>query len=59
MNRIQMNWDKEEIKRAVFNGYCLYINAESLKNQFRDGNLLGLLITSDFYLDENQLNFLK
>lgn len=59
MMRFPINKSIEEIKRAVFNGYCFYINGESLKKQFRDGNLLGLLITSDFYLDENQLNFLK
>jgi hypothetical protein len=53
------NLNKNDIKRFVLNGYCFYINIESLKHQFRDGNLLGLLIISDFYLDENLLNFLR
>jgi hypothetical protein len=48
--------DKEEIKMMVLNSYCYFINADLLKKKW---NQLGLLIISDWYLDENQLNYLR
>jgi hypothetical protein len=50
--------DLEELKSVIFNGFCVFYNIED--NFWLDDKLLlGMLIVTDFYLDQNQLNFLR
>ena len=51
--------DTEAIKEMTFNGYCCYISNENLHEMYKENNPIGLLILSDWYLDQNQLNFIK
>jgi hypothetical protein len=50
--------DLEELKTIIFNGFCVFYSKE---DNFRSHHelLLGMLIVTDWYLDQNQLNCLK
>jgi hypothetical protein len=48
----------EELKAIIFNGFCLFYSKE--ENFWLDTTLLlGILIVTDWYLDQNQMNYLK
>ena len=49
-------FDKEKLKMKLINKYCYFINNDLLKKKI---NPIGLLIITDWYLDENQINYLK
>jgi hypothetical protein len=49
-------FDKEKMKMKLINKYCYFINNDLLKKKI---NPIGLLIITDWYLDENQINYLK
>jgi hypothetical protein len=51
--------DREEIKANALNSYCLFINNNILNSEFKSLNPIGLLVCCDWYLDENQLNFIR
>jgi Leucine-rich repeat (LRR) protein len=52
----QESLDKEKMKMKIINSYCYFINNDLLKKKI---NPLGLLIITDWYLDDNQINYLK
>ncbi len=47
----------EELKAATLNGFCVFYNIED-HYWLDDKLLLGMLIVTDFYLDQNQLDYL-
>jgi hypothetical protein len=50
--------DLEELKATILNGFCVfYIKEDNFL--LDDTLLLGILIVTDWYLDENQLKCLK
>jgi len=50
--------DLEELKDIIFNGFCVFYSKKD--NFWLDRTLLlGMLIVTDWYLDQNQLNCLK
>jgi hypothetical protein len=51
--------DRENIKLKVLTSYCLFISRDKLKDEFKRLVTLGILIITDWYLDENQINFLR
>jgi hypothetical protein len=51
--------DKEAVKTIALSTFCTFISNYNLRNDYRNKNALGLLIVCDWYLDENQLNFVK
>jgi hypothetical protein len=50
---------KEEIKSKALTVYCYFTSKANLKNDFVKLVLLGVLIVTDWYLDENQINYLR
>jgi hypothetical protein len=50
--------DKEEIKRKALKNYVAFINLNEFYDKVIDENIVGMLIKVDWYLDENQINFL-
>ena len=48
--------DKEKFKANVFTGFCVYLR--DLGGYFKEKNI-GLFVETDWYLDENQINFLR
>ena len=50
--------DLEELKAIIFNGFCVFYNKEN-HLQLDSELLLGKLIITDWYLDQNQLNSLR
>jgi hypothetical protein len=52
--------NKEKIKRNALKNYAIYIKSNELKEKFRISNSrLGILLQSNWYIDENQLIFIK
>ena len=50
--------DLEELKAIIFNGFCVFYSKKD--NFWLDRTLLlGMLIVTDWYLDQNQLKCLK
>jgi hypothetical protein len=50
--------DLEELKAKILNGFCVFYNKKD--NFWSDSTLLlGMLIVTDWYLDQNQLNYLR
>ncbi len=58
-NEITGQYDKEAIKADLANGFCVFIRSEELDESIKIDNPIGLLIETDWYLDENQLNYIK
>jgi hypothetical protein len=55
-NEIKINL--ERLKAEILKGYCFFLAAKNL-NESVKSNPIGLLITTDWYLDTFQLNYLK
>ncbi len=53
------NLDIEDIKTNILSGYCSFIRSNLLKDQMKLNNKIGILFITDWYLDKNQLNYLK
>ena len=51
--------DAENIKANVLSCYCSFIQNNLLKDHMRLKNKIGILFITDWYLDRNQLNYLK
>jgi hypothetical protein len=51
--------DKEEIKALALKHYCAFVSNNVLKNEFKNKNPLGVFIVSDWYLNQNQLDFIR
>jgi hypothetical protein len=58
-NEITGQYDKDAIKADLANGFCVFIRREELDESIKIDNPIGLLIETDWYLDENQLNYIK
>jgi hypothetical protein len=51
--------DLEELKSIIFNGFCVLFNKEDHFWYYEDDIFIGLLIVTDWYLDQNQLDYLR
>ena len=54
--RVETN-DFEELKAIIIDGFCVFYSKEDTL-WLESTHLLGLLIVTDWYLDQNQLNSL-
>lgn len=50
---------KENVKINALKNYCSFISNACLKKEYKNKNQIGLLIITDWYLDQNQLNYIK
>ncbi len=51
--------NKEDIKSNAFSKYCTFINGDYLKVDLKDKFKIGIFIECDWYLNKNQINYLK
>ena len=51
--------NKEKINASELIGYCLFVNKTNLKNELKQKVTLGVLVVTDWYLDQNQRNFIR
>ena len=51
--------NKEDIKSNAFSKYCTFINGDYLKDDLKDKFKIGIFIECDWYLNNNQINYLK
>jgi hypothetical protein len=51
--------DKEDIKALVFKQYCAFVSNNVLDKNYKNKNPLGVFIISDWYLNPNQLDFIR
>jgi hypothetical protein len=51
--------DKEDIKALVLTQYCSFVSNKVLNKNYKNKNDLGVFITSDWYLNPNQLDFIR
>lgn len=51
--------DKNMIKSMILNKCCYFIRSDYLMDKIIPDNIIGLIIITDWFLDENQINFLK
>jgi hypothetical protein len=51
--------NKEDIKTQGIKNFCFYLSNDFLKLEYKDINPIGLFINCDWYLDENQRNYIK
>ena len=49
----------EDIKLKSLTSYCIFISRDKLKDEFKRLVTLGILITTDWFLDDNQIYFLR
>ena len=52
-------YDKEAIKADLTTGFCVFIKSDDLDESISIDNPIGLLIVTDWYLDQNQLDYIK
>jgi hypothetical protein len=58
-DEIQIECDtKETIKMRALKHYCAFVELTKIFGDVSDEKLVGLLICSDWYLDENQIKFM-
>ena len=55
----ETNMNKEDIKSNAFSKYCTFINGDYLKDDLKDKFKIGIFIECDWYLNNNQINYLK
>jgi hypothetical protein len=58
-NNNNNNINREDINMKSLTCYCIFISRDKLKDEFKRLVMLGILIITDWYLDENQINFLR
>jgi hypothetical protein len=51
--------NKEEIKANGIKKFCYFLSNDLLKMEYKDVNPIGLFICCDWYLDDNQRNYIK
>ena len=51
--------DKELIKQDIIDSYCYFIDNNSLKPNFKNNFLVGILIVTDWYLNQNEIAYLR
>jgi hypothetical protein len=51
--------DADEIKTNILSGYCSFVRNDLLKDDLKLKNKIGILFITDWYMDKNQLNYLK
>jgi hypothetical protein len=51
--------NKEDIKSNAFGKYCTFINGDYLKIDLKEKFKIGIFIECDWYLNRNQINYLK
>jgi hypothetical protein len=51
--------DKSLIRRKAIKTFCYFTPNRLLNNEFKNENQLGLFISYDWYLDENQMNYIR
>ena len=51
--------DLEELKAVILNGFCVFYSKEDNYWRIEDEILIGMLIVTDFYLGQNQLDYLR
>lgn len=51
--------NKEEIKSNVLKNYCVFVCNDYLKNDLKDLYLIGVLLITDWYLNKNEVQYLK
>jgi hypothetical protein len=51
--------DKEEMKMLLIKTFCYYLPFNSLNVNLQQNNGIGMLILTDWYLDQNQINYIK
>ncbi len=51
--------DKEEIKMIALKSYCAFYPNPKLNDNIKFLNPLGVFVSTDWYLNENQLNYLR
>ncbi len=52
------NYNEEDLKRLVIGKFCFYMPPEELKAYQKQENRLGCLITSDWYMTNNEKGFI-
>jgi hypothetical protein len=60
-NKFEKNYkklNKEIVKEKILTKYCIFIGSEQFQRNLKNF-LIGHLIITDWYIDENQFNFLK
>jgi hypothetical protein len=50
--------DIEEIKKKALKCYVAFFSLNKLNDELLDEQIIGILISVDWYLDQNQINFL-
>jgi hypothetical protein len=50
---------KDEVLLNTVNQFLIYFGNEKLNSKFQESNPVGLLIVCDWYLNQNQINFLR
>jgi hypothetical protein len=51
--------NKELIKTNGIKNFCFYLSNDFLKLEYKDINPIGLFIVCDWYLDDNQRDYIK
>jgi hypothetical protein len=62
LNDLDMNnfkSDKELAKQDLINSYCCFIGNDSLKAYFKNKFSVGILIITDWYLNQNEIAYLR
>ncbi len=50
---------KEQAKAESLKSFCVFIGNDCLKRELRDGYLIGVLLITDWYLNKNEVQYLK
>lgn len=58
-NGVEILTKKSEIKRKAIKNFCHFAENNLLNNEFKNENQLGLFLTFDWHLDENQINYIR
>jgi hypothetical protein len=51
--------DQEKIKMLFIKSFCYYLPFNSININLRQNNGIGIFILTDWYLDHNQINYIK
>lgn len=49
----------EYIRKNAFKQYCIFIEGESLRSELKDSNPIGILVITDFYINQGQQSFIR
>lgn len=51
--------DKEHMKMLIIKSFCYYLPNITLNSNLQQNNGIGMFISTDWYLDCNQINYIK